>query len=386
MANFTFPKSNNTVSRLQYVPQGFLIEYINYLNPVLFLKLDLSMIQTIIKGCDLNISLENPLYSNSLVTLNIFDHPKNPCWLKSGTYTANPEDVVCDYNEEFITRLSEIKKIKISLFNEEFRPIHSFELNCSSHSENIDSWLISSDKKSKKPFVLTLNNHCHLDEKKIISTIIYESGLNAKSLSGGSFTIDDYIGLNENGHGYSQEISLKNILSCYFKIDKSLFINSKYENGNEFTDFIILLEKSTLLIESKCVVSVKPNKINEAIKKGVCQLKKAQNAIGTPGFTLINKDLENQLKHERWKMKLLVYNGSINLTENRLEKILKDVHPLDLPMFISLSTLNQLLASLYIKNNKDFLSNFEYNIWLLFKDYYQYKKTRFLIFENFEIK
>lgn len=386
MAEFYYPNYQPTLQHLHAVPQGFYLEMDDISPPVLFLKFDAGILLPIINGCDIQLNISRCESGSVSSSLLIYDHPKRPL-------------IIQDTQLYFISKIGSPKEkrienifnqgiFKIALFNEETRPVCSFSIKHTFSKEELLDWYDSNlapIAPSENDFKIKLQNFDHTKETKFNSIINYGEGINKKHLSGYLYNVNEFLNKESGTHGYALENSIEKILAQYFEIDKSLFIAPFLENEEEYCDFVLVLEKSVIIIESKFVLSGKATKINSALKEGVAQIITSEAAIKEGTLSLKNKFLEKELMSNRWLLKILLYNDSINLTESRCSSLFSKFNKFDLPMFMSVTTFNQFLAALYIINSTNFITNLDINLWQFFYDYYSDKNHKFLIFENFDI-
>ncbi|MDR3010891.1 MAG: hypothetical protein LBV59_23390 [Sphingobacterium sp.] len=123
MAEFYYPTSQEVLDLLLTVPQGFQIELIEKEDAILFIKFDMAVLLAIIKGCGIRFKILNPFETLTPFLLEILDDPWNPLWVEP---TPKGKDSI--FHED-VFKLLELKKIKISLLNENTSPIYCFSCN-----------------------------------------------------------------------------------------------------------------------------------------------------------------------------------------------------------------------------------------------------------------
>lgn len=382
MAEFYYPSKENTLNLLLTAPQGFQIEFSENGEATLFLKFDMAVLIAIIKGCKLRIKILNPFYEEVPYILEILDNANIPLYIESTGKTEN------NSLHPDIGLLLPLKEIKISLLNELTSPIYGFSTILDFNVNDYKFWLNNIEdknpEKSNKEFIIDIKNRDHSSEPKFISITNINDEANSKLINS-VINVDDY--LTDGKHGYSQESSIKHILESHFILDKELFISPNYADGTEFCDFIVLLERCYILIESKFVISSKRTREAQQIKKGVNQLFRAHSDILDKSTILENKGLQMELQKRNYPLKILIHNGSLTLDQQKCAAWLSYSNKMHLPMFVSVNTLNHFINVLYLKNPSHFKSNLDYNLFKIFQRYYfEDNQPDFLIFENFQIE
>lgn len=364
-----------TFEKLKSLLQGFYLELDENNNPVLLIKLEASLLDSILKGVLIEIVLRNPNINKRSCTLYINDLPKNPFYI-SGSNFGKEDNIIKGFDEVAIKIVSS-EKITMVLYNEYTHPFYTTELTINSDYKNLENWLykIYNDKEYNhlditidngnyfpenkfKGFNIKINNKDHSQEEKlIILAPEYEESFNYKNYTG-------------NGkHGYHQESSIFNNLSNFFTHEIDFYASPKYTNGNEFTDFIIILNESILIIESKYIISEKKTKSNQAIVKAIEQLNKVEKEIFTRDVNLTNHKLKNMLNKVETIIKICLVNDRIILTDNNTKNITKKYSKKQLPFFISVTSFFQLIGTLEIKNKNYLLINLILNCKNLYEQY-----------------
>lgn len=382
MAEIYYPSKKETLELLLTVPQGFQLEFSNNEKATLFLKFDMAMLIAIIKGCGLRFKLLNPVDNQVTYLVEILDNPSNPFYIESTT--KNKDNLF----HPDVDLLLALKELKVSLLNELTSPIYGFSTTLDFNVDNYKTWLnnirdTNPDVRNKE-FIIDIKNRDHSFDPKFISiTSVIDSG--SSKLSNSVINIDDF--LNDGKHGYSQESSIKHILQAHFILDKELFISPEYADGREFCDFIVLLERCYILIESKFVISSKRTKEALQIKKGVKQLVRAHGDILDKIVSLKDENLQKELVKRKYPLKILVHNGALTLDQKKCAAWLSYPNKMHLPMFTSINTFNHFINALYIKNSDHFKFDLEYNLFKFFERYYfEDNQPDFLIFDQFKVE
>lgn len=378
MADIYYP-DEQTLNQLLSCPQGFQIKFSEDQTATLFLKFDMAKLIAIIKGCPLQIRIANPFYETVPYFLYILDNPKQPFWAKSTNVVIN------NSIHREVHQLINVKKLRIALFNEMTAPIHGFATELNDYASTFDIWISNLDNPDpalrSKDLIIDLKNTDHSNEATFTSILNTFSTTDLSSPFQSVINIGDYL---VNGkHGYSQEESIKNIFAAHFEVNKELFISPKTENGTEFCDFVVLLERSYLIIESKFVISSKRTNEATQIKKGVRQLLRAKIDIYGKTINLHDKVLQKEILDRKYPLNVLLYNGSINLDSKKCDAWLVKDNKMHLPMFMPIETLTQFLNSVYIQSPENFKSNLELTLYRLFDQYYfDENQPDFLIFDH----
>lgn len=364
-----------TFEKLKSLLQGFYLELDKNKNPVLLIKLEASLLDSILKGVPIEIVLRNPNINKRSCTLYINDIDGNPFYV-SGNNFGKEDNIIKGFDEVAIKIISS-EKIKLVLYNEYTHPFYSTELTINSDLKKLENWLykIYNDNEYNhldipidngnyfpenefKGFNIKINNKDHSQEEKLIVLAPeYEESFNYKNYEG-------------NGkHGYHQESSIFNNLSNFFTPKIDFYFSPKYTNGNEFTDFIIIHNKSILVIESKYVISEKKTKANQAIVKAIEQLNKVEKEIFKRDVDLTNYKLKSILNKVETICKICLVNDRIILTDNNTKNITKKYSKKQLPIFISVTSFFQLIGTLEIKNKSHLLLNLILNCENLYEQY-----------------
>lgn len=382
MPEFYFT-GNKAYRHLEKVSQGFILEFDNESMPVLLMKFDAAILGSIIKGCAMELLINNPRLTVSCLSLVIYDNKKYPCWA-DGVDISSKDHVHVDFSTDAINLIGK-KQIRIGLYNELLIPIYFSVVPLEFDLLKWEQWIFAyyndpttllspkpnlglTTKELYKGFSISIENLDHSKQEKLNINFNLSEGFNADKMSLRGYNIDDY---SENGkHGYNQELSVKHILGTYFEIGKELFIGPKNTDGTEFIDFVLLLDDTYILFESKYVISTKSNKSTGALNKAIIQLNRADELIRFKKIEMEDKDLGKGLISRKFNLKICLHNDSLYLSEEKCKPLIKKFDKRELPMFMSVSVLNQFLAGFHIKNKEYFHLNLKRNLVNRFRSFY----------------
>lgn len=368
-----------THKELEYLAQGFIMDVEEDNTPVLLIKFDASILTSIIKGCKLELVVGHPNLFQAGAILMIYDNVKNPLHIINSRLGAMHAAYQSFPN--VILKLIEVRRVRIALFNEALMPVFSTVLEVKFDRIDWDSWLdgvfiekrlvfkenilMFYPEQSDKGFIVEIINEDH-SKKEMLNIISYDksSGL---ATSAKPYSFSNY--LTDGKHGYNQEFSLEETFIPFFIKGGNLFVSPKHSDGTEFTDFIILLEDAYILIESKFVMSQKQTKITAQLKKAVNQLKNADELIMYGELDLENKLLEQELLKRSVNLRICIFNDSINLNDKRCQSIILNYEKIDLPFFISMSYIKEMLVSIYLLSEERFLLNMKLNLMRYFREH-----------------
>lgn len=369
--------------QLEETPQGFAFEFDDESMPVILIKLDAAILTSIIKGCPLELLINNPRLTHKSLSLVIYDNKKYPSWM-DGVEIFSKDKVYSEFSPDVINLLGK-KEIRLALYNEVLMPIFFTVVPLEFDQSRWEHWITDfytnpltlllpepspglTTQELYRGFPILIANSDHSGEQKLKINFSITEGINANKLSVKGYDFNEYA---ENGkHGYNQELSIKHILATYFEIGQELFISPLNKDKTEFTDFILLLDDTYILFESKYVLSTKPTKINAALSKAVEQLSRADELIRSETLQLDDAILMDVLKDRKFNLKICLHNDSLYLTTNKCLSIINKFDKMDLPMFMSVSVLNQFLAAFHIKNPEHFHLNLKINLIDRFYDFY----------------
>jgi hypothetical protein len=377
MATIYMP-SEGTFERIKSLVQGFWLELDEDEMPVLLLKLEASLTTSVINGMPIEIVLRNPNITPRSCTLYIYDIPKNPFYVSWSNF--DEEDKNIKGFDRVAIKLTSSMSITLVLFNELSHPIFTTKLGIETSIEQLHNWLYKvynlEDYKYHEPpedegyyfpetelkgFKIKILNKDNSKEQKltIIAPEYNEEWRDNAPFTGEAFNYDDFTG--DGKHGYYQELSIANNLSKFFSVGIDLFISPKNADGTEFTDFVIIYKTAMILIESKYVISEKQTKKHSAITKAVYQLKTAEKSILLKKVNLSDKSLSERFNNASIVSKVCLVNDRLILTDENSNAITTKFKKEELPLFISVSSFFQLVASLKLKNESYLSQNLIFN-------------------------
>lgn len=385
MAKMYMP-SKDCLELLQSLMQGFLLDIDSNGVVALLVKVEASLCTSIINGTRIDIILRNPNVSKRSCTFYVYDIPENPFYAVGKNFSN--EDSVMKGFDEIAIKLALSKKIIICLFNEFTHPIFTTELEIENSCKDFDEWLFNiynrdafkyTEKKDLKEnyfpenqikgYSIKIKNIDNSEtEKLIILGQDYDEKWRQESPSIKKyFKHDDYVG--DGKHGYYQETSIANNLSRFFRPEIDFFINPTNIDNTEFTDFIIIHKNTAFLIESKYVISNKKTKQHAAVTKGVNQLYKAEKTIKEKKVHLNNTKLSNLLNNIDYVMKICMVNDKLIVTDENSQVLTEKYRKEDLPLFISVTSFFDMVASFALKNEPFILKNMAINYLRLQQNY-----------------
>ncbi|MEJ7679799.1 MAG: hypothetical protein WKG06_18475 [Segetibacter sp.] len=226
MPNIFVPKPE-TFQKIQDLMYGFWLDVDEEDNCVLILKLEASLINSVINGKPIEFVLRNPNISKCSCTLYIYAI-KETAFFYSGQNFSNEDKVLRGFDEVAI-KFVKSKQIKIALFNELSHCVFTTTLKVEDNYKEFDAWLykvynyseFKSYKKNNiegnyfpendlKGFGIKIKNVDNSKEKKL-TILAPEFGELKDGCNYVAFNHEEYQG---NGkHGYYQELSILNNLS-----------------------------------------------------------------------------------------------------------------------------------------------------------------------------
>jgi hypothetical protein len=231
-------------------------------------------------------------------------------------------------------------------------------------------------EQSDYGFLIRLINSDHSGEK-MVDVLMYDPAQNFANVINGRYNFADF--LTDGKHGYHQEFSLHHTFSQFFNENENYFSAPLKTSGQEFTDFVILLDDAYLLIESKHVISAKQTKVSKQISKAAQQLKNSDELILDGTLSLQDSFLQQALLQRRINIRICIYNDAIKLTESKCTSIINEFEKVDLPMFISMSTIKEFLVGIYLMSSERFEQNVKENLMRFFIEHQQSEKTVLII-------
>ncbi|WP_166919776.1 hypothetical protein [Flavobacterium poyangense] len=362
-----------TLEKIQGLPQGFYLSYDKEKNVVLTLKVLPGEVSSIVKGIPITLYL---IKNEKLITLYILDHPEMPFFFKGMKFSR--QDNEYKNFEEVVIDLIKAESFKLVVMNETHYQIINSKISKENSINLFKEWL--NNKEQVFEIVLsdssfrTDNNPMYIDSFK---NQIWDNNLIDNKPY---FKFDEYT--KDGKHGYHQEFSLRNILSQYYEPNKELFHSVKKSTGEEFTDFVIIYEKTLVLIESKYTVSTKQTMFNKAISKAVKQLDTAEKTVLDHPELIDNSALSEQLPNFDTLLKMCIFYNDGRVLSNAFSNISQNHDPQALPLFITISTFYQFASYIQIQNE-----NYRYliiqNLLKIREEYF--KKNKIVIIDSFDI-
>ncbi|WP_426473729.1 hypothetical protein [Chryseobacterium balustinum] len=360
----TYIPSTNLWDKISSLNQGFIIqkdpEY------VISIKLEPSILNSIIDGCLIEIGIVKEYYGVGLTMLIIEDIPQQPFYV-IGENFSKKDSKLTNYDEVIIDIFNQ-QQIILALFNLDSTPIYSKELklNLEVTKQELIEWLATPPSNHNNLtlfnpndiFPINLNNF--EDKRSDKKIFIYKP--EPFSFEKGEYNVITSIenDTEKGRHGYSQEQAIRNILINHFELGNDYFESPIKSNGEELTDSLIVLDKSLILIESKYVISSKQNKKNIALRKAINQLNNAEEYILINGF-------ENILKTNEYNIiKICIVDAKLFHHKSKLPENLYQEHP-NLPIVFTLSSFNNMLGSYMIKY-KNWTKPFEQDLIKMWKE------------------
>lgn len=361
-----------TLEKVQSLAQGFYFSYDSEKRVVLTIKSLSGLITTLVKGCPINLLLSK---KENFITLYIIDNTLNPQYFKGKDFSDH--DVKFENFESVIIDLIRSKEFKLVILNETNYQIVNFNVQKENSINHFTKWLTSEENE----FEIQLSNISFIDEKKMIyidsvkNEIWNDKLINDKPY----FNFDEY--LKDGMHGYYQEFSVRNLLSEFYDPNKELFPSIQKTNGEELTDFLILYKKAVMIIESKYTISLKQTKFNSAISKAIEQLNNVEEIIYENPEIINHEFVKKEVMDFQVILKLCVFYDD----GRDLKKAFKNIHENYeinyLPIFISISVMNQFMSYLKILN-EDYKYNIIENILKIRIEYR--KKNKMVIVDGFD--
>ncbi|MGZ3757072.1 MAG: hypothetical protein ACXVAY_18550 [Mucilaginibacter sp.] len=398
-----------------YMPNGSVWEYLKGLifgfyldfeetgNPVLLIKLEASLLVSIINGCSIDLIVRNPHIFKRSCTLYINDIPHNPFYVTWRNF-GEPNAIVKDIDDVVYRLATSTKIIKLVLFNELTHPIFTTDIAVESSAENFHNWLFkvynSTQYQETEPdehgvyfpeteikgYKIRLLNIDHSTEDmiQILAPEYNDSWRQNPSSTPGAFKYSDY--QNDGKHGNLQELSIANILSNILNPNDDFFVSPKKSDNTEFTDFIIINRNAAIIIESKYVISAKATKKQYALSKAIDQLNRVEEIILKKTFDLVDKTLDKKLQKVSLVIKLCIVNDRIVLTDENCSAITKKFSKKNLPIFTSTTGFTELLGVLYLKNRPYVSTNLFANLIRLYKVYLDDQEEKILYRRYFGVE
>lgn len=366
MARIRYPASDKNCEKLLALLQGYILELDPDGNLCLYLKIDASLIEHIFKGCKISLSVDMENKFPSLI-LEIGDDINNPLYFIDGELEQSQSGFLDHFNH-VIQSFKLGREMHLSIFDLNMFPIGCFQLHPQFDVNNWGSWIrsvIRDNTTQATTFRIDLGNKSGKANQRPLALL---NLIDSRDVIQHHFSFD-YSSADKNGtHGYSQENAIAGVLSRFFRINDNMYVSPQYlDSDNEYTDFIIFLRNTTILIESKFCMSNAPRNINQQLKKASKQLFRAHKSIKqeknikSETGKLLTQDLQSRDKVVR----LCLLNGNIdvrtriNYLRQLLSKRIKDEETFIMPAFVSTTVLFQFLGVMYEADPTEFESNLE---------------------------
>ncbi|WP_177733474.1 hypothetical protein [Flavobacterium inviolabile] len=376
---------NHIQNKINGLINGFFIEIDEDKTPIIFFKFEPSILSDLISGCDFEFIIRNPKLSNRSVTLYVFDNPKDPLWVTYSNFSE--EDTIYINFDKSVINFIKAERFKIVYYNHLNLPIFTTVLYKQNSINKFNEWVIDIHKdfelyeeitdgyfmpeNNLKGFKLSIDNvdNSNVQKLNIISYPNNEDSQLENKIS--YYNFDEF---QKNGkHGYDQENNIQHFLSNFLTENQDLFTSLQNSRDEEITDFTIISKNAIVLIESKAVKSNKQSKVTQAIVKAINQLNKAEKKVLEKNVESTNSKFESKYKDCDVIIKICLINDSTTTTLLREGNYIDNFTREELPIFISVTTLFQLLGDFAINFKGDLKKNLIEN---LLNNYYNHiKKT-----------
>jgi len=345
---------------------------------MLYLKLSPKMIISVLNGVSIKFIFRNPNIEKNSISLYIEDVKNNPFYLtKYSNYKDNSiQNNLLPGIEEFNEYLNNRTFIRVSVFDYLFKHIYTNDVDLISPIEDIVSWHERILKLSPHPSfdfdspIENENTGYAIRLKPIImgkttkyTNIKFKSVWNEKTpyivstnRNDEFFDIANYI---KKGYlGYYQEMHIKEILSNYFEPNTQLFSSIKLCNMAELTDFVILFQDVTVLIESKvdsafdkypAKIKEKEKAVTKSIHKATKQLISAKKILEESIDMIKNADFKSIFRKSSRVLRICLISDDLLLNQNSLKESLSQFSRRDIPMIMSISMFAEMLHKFQTK-------------------------------------
>src|SRR5690606_31057893 len=278
MARIRYPASDKNCEKLLALLQGYILELDPDGNLCLYLKIDASLIEHIFNGCKISLSVDMENKFPSLI-LEIWDDINNPLYFIDAELEQSQSGFLDHFNR-VIQSFKLGREMHLSIFDLNMFPIGCFQLHPQFDVNNWESWItwvIRGDVTQPTTFRIDLGNKSGKGNQRPLALL---NLIDSRDVIQHHFSFD-YSSADKNGtHGYSQENAIVGVLSRFFRINDNMYVSPQYlDSDKEYTDFIIFLNNTTILIESKFCMSNASRNINQQLKKASKQLFRAHKSI-----------------------------------------------------------------------------------------------------------
>lgn len=353
MARIKDPDSDEVKNKFESLLLGALLEVNENEDIEIYLKLDASLIESVIEGCRISFILYF-VKGCPRLDLSIYDNENHPFFINNIIAKEDNYTYLKVLNG-VLSSLKNNKNVVISIFNLNMIPVGTYEVKPSISPSELNQQLkrsINQKNRAEEIFEVDLNNNgLYPDERTL--TVLNHIDLNGKILY--HYFHDYKVENKESGlHGYAQEDSIYSVLNRFFKLNNNFFISPKYKKieGEELIDFIILLQNTVVLIESKFIKSAQKRNINKHLKKAAIQLYNAQRRIIKSKeriYSQSGQNLKERISAVKYVVRLCVFNTNININEhmNYLKKVSNERDNIFvLPAFVDTITFSQFIGRL----------------------------------------
>lgn len=381
MARIKHPDSDEVKNKFESLLLGALLEVNENENIEIYLKLDASLIESVIEGCRISFILYF-VKGCPRLDLSIYDNENHPFFINNIIAKEDNYTYLKVLNG-VLSSLKNNKNVVISIFNLNMIPVGTYEVKPSISPSELNQWLkrsINQKNRAEEIFEVDLNNNgLYPDERTL--TVLNHIDLNGKILY--HYFHDYKVENKESGlHGYAQEDSIYSVLNRFFKLNNNFFISPKYKKieGEELIDFIILLQNTVVLIESKFIKSAQKRNINKHLKKAAIQLYNAQRRIIKSKeriYSQSGQNLKERISAVKYVVRLCVFNTNININEhiNYLKKVSNEKDNIFvLPAFVDTITFSQFIGYVFASSPNEFEKEIEkelLSILFLFSNKYK---------------
>jgi hypothetical protein len=384
MAKYYGEGSGDAYTFIKRLNFGYYIDLDNRGAINLLLKLEPDLMMSVIEGAQMSIIIRNPNLEERGSTLYIWDKTHHPTFIVGNSFGI--EDPVWTGFDQWAIKLAkEAGQISVSFFNHNNHNFFNTDLNIQFDPTGFDAWLFKiyndpeyhdksllpvrgdfTPEDIRKGFELRIYNVNNQESPKIkFSAPEYKEGaLNHPLTQKPYFDYADY--LTNGKHGVLQEMTLTTKLEVLFKTDEQLYVSPRYDNGLEFTDFLLFDGDCVMVIESKFIKSDKATRRHANISKAIKQLMRVEKEVKGKICKLTGEYLQALINKMNHVLKICVINDRIDLDDEYATMLAKQFEKPDLPIFISVGDFTNLLTGLNLKN-PDYLS---YNLFSNLIKYY----------------
>ena len=363
-----------TQQKVFTLSEGFYLSYTTDKKVVLTIKTISGLINSLIKGCPIDLVLSK---NERLISIYIIDNKINPTYFRGCGFSDLDESFL--KFETVIIDLIKSTEYKLVILNEINYQIANVDIKKTNLINQFKDWLNSNNSD----FEIRLSNTSFSSENRIMYIDSFQNKIWNNELINKKpyFNLNEYL---ENGtHGYHQEFSIRNILSEFYQPNIELFPSVLKSNGEELTDFLILYKKAVVIIESKYTISPKQTKFNDAITKAIVQLNKTEAIIVENPELIDNEYIKKEILEFQVILKICVFYDDGRDLKKAFNNVYKNYEVSILPVFISLSVLKQIMTYLKILNG----SIYKYNIienFLRTRIEFR-KKNKMIVIDGFDI-